>query len=278
MRSGVFGAVTVVGATKRGVSHIPNGILQGINDRANEEELRVLIGESFYEDDDKASVEPVALKELITDGLLVHYYIDITDKIKAQVEEYRLPFVWLNAVYEENAVRPDDFYAGKNAVEKLVNLGHKRIAYVSYHGKRHYSIKERYKGTLKAFENEMIENFSTQFTDSYTTGTCFEDACKLLIEDRPTAVICYEVAEAIAICAAADKLGLSIPDDLSILVFHQEVARATMGRCLSTYVVPFNTVGTQAMDMLVKRISTGKSYESVQVPFEFVDDGSLKEL
>ncbi|MDA3798566.1 MAG: LacI family DNA-binding transcriptional regulator [Kiritimatiellae bacterium] len=275
MRSGIFGAVTVVGATERGVSHIPSGILQGINNKANEEDLRVLLGECFYEDADRSSVEPVALKELITDGLLVHYYIDITERIKAQVEEYRLPFVWLNAGYETNSVRPDDFSAGKDAVERLIALGHKRIAYVSYHGKRHYSIKERYKGALKAIEDVMIENFSTQFTDSYTTGTCFEDACKLLAVECPTAVICHEVAEAIAICAAADKFELSIPEDLSVVVFHQEVARATMGQCLSTYVVPFQSVGIQAIDMIVKRISTGKSYESVKIPFEFVDDGSL---
>jgi DNA-binding LacI/PurR family transcriptional regulator len=277
MRSGVFNTVTVVGATERGVSHIPHGIFQGINDKSNENGLKVLLGEGFY--NEKKDFEPEALKELITDGLLIHYYIGITDRIKSRVESYHLPFIWLNAAYDKNAVRPDDFEAGKSAAEKLAELGHEKIAYVSYHGDRHYSIKERYEGALSVFKNFKRVNFTEQFTDSYSEGVCEKDAYELLSsENVPTAVICYETAEAIAICSAAAALGLSVPEDLSVVVFHAEAARAYIGKRLSTYVVPFQKVGEEALDMLVKRIATGKSYDSVKVPFEYVDDGSLKKL
>lgn len=277
MRSGVFKTVTVVGSTERGISHIPHGILQGIHNRSTKDELKVLLGEGFYLDEDNGAIEPAALKELITDGLLIHYYIDITDEIRTQVEKYCLPYVWLNSMDRFNAVRPDDFQAGKDACQRFLELGHKRLAYVSYHGDRHYSIKERYLGAVKAFENTEIESFQTQFTDSYTEGTCLDDAYALLSSDNhPTAVICYETQEAIAVYNAALALGLRIPEDLSVVVFHEEAARTVMGQKLSTYLVPFVEVGEYALDMLIKRIATGESFTSVKIPFEFLDDGSVK--
>ncbi len=280
MRSGIFNTVTVVGATERGITHIPLGILQGIHNKSNMGDgLKILVGEGFYQNEENKSIEPAALKELITDGLLIHYYIDITDTMRKQVERYHLPYVWLNAVDKKNAVRPDDFQAGKDACVRLLEYGHKRIAYVSYHGNRHYSIKERYRGAVEAFENTQVESFQTQFTDSYTTGTCYEDAYKLLSSDgAPTAVICYETEEAIAICTAAEVLGLSVPEDLSVVVFHDEGARAYMGRKLSTYVVPFPEIGEKALEMLMDRISTGESYDSIKIPFSFFDDGSIAKV
>jgi len=74
-------------------------------------------------------------------------------------------------------------------------------------------------------------------------------------EQRPTAVIAYELAEAMATVHAAHLLGIRIPEDLSVILFHN---------CRDArYFLPFHTVsnmmtevGIESIRMLLKKIET----------------------
>ena len=72
-------------------------------------------------------------------------------------------------------------------------------------------------------------------------------------DDRPTAVIAYELAEAMAVVRAAYVLRLRIPEDLSLIQFHHGVD--------DRFFVPIHTVsnameqvGRKAVDMLLEKI------------------------
>jgi len=73
--------------------------------------------------------------------------------------------------------------------------------------------------------------------------------------NRPTAVVTYEISEAMAIYHAARLHGLNVPSDLSILTFHWGID--------SRLCVPFTTVtnaiddvGRAAVKMLLEKIET----------------------
>src|SRR5262249_42097214 len=77
-------------------------------------------------------------------------------------------------------------------------------------------------------------------------------------DDRPTAVVAYELEEAMAVVHAAPLLGLRIPEDLSIILFHNRIE--------ARYFLPFQTignmmeeVGTQAIDLLLDKIKEPES-------------------
>src|SRR5207248_2600873 len=124
---------------------------------------------------------------------------------------------------------PDDSRGGRMATEFLLRLGHERIAYVDTDERenKHYSKEDRRAG----YEQAMISAgktarvhllpFHWQEAGQPTVDQRVESARTLLArEDRPTAVVAYELTEAITVVRAAYTLGLRIPEDLSLIQFH----------------------------------------------------------
>jgi DNA-binding LacI/PurR family transcriptional regulator len=86
-------------------------------------------------------------------------------------------------------------------------------------------------------------------------------------DDRPTAIVAQSDVLALAVLRAADKLGLSVPDDLSVVGF-DGVDLPLAGRAsLTTVVQPFREKGTVAGDLVFRRLDGGPP-ESVQLPVE----------
>jgi LacI family transcriptional regulator len=99
------------------------------------------------------------------------------------------------------------------------------------------------------------------------------DSARLLLshENRPTAVVAYEQAEAMAVVQAAHLLGLQIPRDLSLVQFHHGID--------FRFFIPIQTVsnvmqevGKQAVEMLLEKISNPQSSLPAQaVPMEMLE-------
>ena len=94
--------------------------------------------------------------------------------------------------------------------------------------------------------------------------------------DRPTAVIAYELAEAMAVVHAAPHLGLQIPGDLSIIQFHHWID--------DRFFLPFHTVynamaevGAGAVGMLIEKIENPEiALPARVVPVRLLDGATCR--
>ena len=277
IRTGKFGNVALLGSAEEGPGYLPRLLLSGAQQVAQENDICVMVSEHSREEFETQDFEPRVLSQWSTDGILINNQQEISDRLFEQVKAYKLPAVWLNVKLKANCVRPDDMAAGHRAATMLMDAGHKHIGYISHHGERHYSIEDRGEGVAKAVTDAGLKLTFNKHYDGFSICLGMENVMQWMDSpNRPTAVVCYEQQEAVSVYAAAMKLGLRIPEDLSIVSFGSSPCRIATGLPISTLVVPFEQVGRAAMAMLLDWIDTGEEEnEPVALPFEYDEAGSI---
>lgn len=115
-------------------------------------------------------------------------------------------------------IKTNDACGAKLAGEHLARLGHKKIAHI--HGPESFaSTHQRRAGFRKGLEKHDIE-LKPEFTieGAYTYASGVDCAKRLLrLADRPTAIFAGNDEMAMGVYSAAQDLGLSIPEDLSVV-------------------------------------------------------------
>lgn len=204
---------------------------------------------------------PKLMKELVADGLIINYVrnrkraAELTDL----ADHYRLPIVWTNDKKEFDAVYPDDFAAGQAAAENLLALGHRRIAFFRLDAEQHFSTTDRYQGYARVLQSAGLSPRLMALDPSMSLSEHIQTTGRnLAADDRPTALIAYEMRETNVALFAAMQQGLKVPQDLSIIAFSDFAAEA-VGLPIRTIQTPFSEVGRQAVRMLARKIADGGS-------------------
>ena len=141
------------------------------------------------------------------------------------------------------------------AMEHLINLGHRRIGHITGRLDLVSALRrlQGYRDGLAMAGIPYDENL-VQVSD-YTTDTAFECACRLFnLADPPTAIFASNDMSAIGIYRAAKMAGLRIPEDLSVIGFDNLSETATLSPALTTIDQFLTDMGTIAVDMVVKLI------------------------
>ncbi len=121
-----------------------------------------------------------------------------------------------------SSVRIDDGLAARTAVEHLIGLGHRRIAYVGGTLEHEYDARtplRRLQGYRAAMESAGLEVTTEDELDGLFTvrGGLVAGTRLLSREARPTAVFAASDEMAIGVLHAARQLGLRVPDDVSVV-------------------------------------------------------------
>jgi DNA-binding LacI/PurR family transcriptional regulator len=121
-----------------------------------------------------------------------------------------------------NRVVVDDVEGGYIATKHLIDLGHRRIGYISDPLENPFNFTSslfRYRGYIRALKEAGIA-FRSDYHGQGEHGR-FE-ACRLALNmlslpDRPTAIFAASDTQAMGVMEAARDLNLQIPEDLSIV-------------------------------------------------------------
>lgn len=133
-----------------------------------------------------------------------------------------IPTVLIDGYHPEMCcVFPDDIQGGRIATSHLIELGHRKIAYLSDHLKTpfHPSMRLRYQGYRETLNCEHI-TFEPRYQIEGDRGRINARAMarKLLtMEDPPTAIFAACDTQAIGVIDVAAELGTRIPEDLSVI-------------------------------------------------------------
>lgn len=152
---------------------------------------------------------------------------------------YELPMVIVNnegASASQSIVSNDDVYGTRLATRHLAELGHRRIAYIGISGGGRTNL-EREKG----FRDEMAQQGLPVDERLIVCGAAempaegYKAASQLLfVQDRPTAVLCYNDYMTIGVYSALFNAGLKIPQDISVVGFDDIDISAYLTPALTT--------------------------------------------
>jgi DNA-binding LacI/PurR family transcriptional regulator len=146
----------------------------------------------------------------------------------------------------------DDVAGGRLATEHLISLGHRRIGFVGDmpFGKAPFDLgfvssTHRLRGYRQALAAAGISAEADLIRrGSHDTATAAEHAARLLKSpDPPSAIFAASDTQAIGVLSAADRLGVLVPRELSVIGFDDIESAAFLG--LSTVRQPLELSGAE---------------------------------
>jgi len=197
-----------------------------------------------------------ALRRFSADGLIISYIFEMPSPLPGLLERFGIPAIWLNTRREVDCVYPEDLGAARSVTERLLELGHRRIAYVDQCPNLHYSSADRLSGYEAAMNAAHLPPMrwlgpALGETDWLSPGnwqsrtlSWFDDTA-----ETPTAAVCYDPGRASALYAAALRKGLRVPEDISIVTF-DEAPYDAMGVTIATSLIPAREIGRRAIEEL----------------------------
>jgi LacI family transcriptional regulator/LacI family repressor for deo operon, udp, cdd, tsx, nupC, and nupG len=156
------------------------------------------------------------------------------------------------------SVRIDDFHGAQTAVRHLIELGHRRIAYIGDRFGLQSNVERLagYRATLKA---AALSAAPELWIDGESGPEGGGKAMSLLMElpQRPTAVFCYNDRQALGALRSAREHGLRVPADVSIVGYDDLFLASYTDPPLTTIQQPKHEMGRNAMEILLELLSGG---------------------
>lgn len=207
------------------------------------------------------------IKQLLTrsslDGLILTPPLCDREELLEILNQNKMPYVRIapNTRLEGGGyVYMDDYRAAYEMTSHLIALGHKKIAFIKGHP-GHGSSALRYKGYCDALSTHQLffdASFIEQGYFSYRSG--MDCAERLLVKtNRPTAVFAADDDMAAGVEAVAHKLGIGIPQALSVVGFDDSAIARLIWPQLTTIRQPVVEMAEAAVRMLIERISCAKT-------------------
>lgn len=206
----------------------------------------------------------------------IFLYSDLDDKLIDYIYENKHTFVMIGKptrmINETLCVDTDNVQAASEAVNYLVALGHKKIAYIGTDDKKVFSY-DRKMGYVQAMANNQLEikdNYLLTMSSSLSYDT--EEILNVLKSpDHPTAFIVCDDIFAITLDRLIRQAGLSVPEDISILSFNNSIFSRLMEPPLTSFDINSMQLGVEAANQLIKHIETPNLYATkIIVPYFLV--------
>jgi LacI family transcriptional regulator len=167
----------------------------------------------------------------------------------------------------------DDFQGGYLLTRHLIQLGHERIASITYTGDVvGYSMRfEGYKAALTEAGLPLDERLIVEAEPEVAAG---EAAGLELLRraNRPTAIFAHNDRVALGVLSAARKAGLRTPHDVSVVGFDNLIESAFFSPPLTTINSPKQQMGETAVRLLFEFIET---QQEVHIPQTLTLDVTL---
>lgn len=231
------------------------GVQQGATLRCRESGYHLVV-ESLHNDapDLKQQVERM-ISALRPDGMILTPPLCDNIQVLNALQESGTPCVLISPAKDVGdipSVRMNDAKASEEITNLLISLGHRNIAFIKGPADQAASAL-RYKGYAHAMKTHGITiDKDLVYTGDFTFATGVEGAHQVLSRRiRPTAVFASNDYMALGVLAAAQRLGLSVPGDLSIAGFDDSSAAGLVWPPLTTVRQPMFEMARMAVDMLI---------------------------
>lgn len=262
-------------------SMLASDILNGIENVAHGMKYSVIVSHT-YSSTQKTLDYLKLLHEKRVDGIIFTSEIFRKEYFE-YIKQMDIPVILLltsSEEYEVASIKIDDYSAAFAATEYLISKGHKEIGMLIGDNSNTVTSQPRVNGFKKALLKNQIS-----FSDNrivYTNNYKYEDgkqSFKVLKTKFPEMTALFAGSDEIAVGAisASNEIGISIPDDLSIIGFDNlKISEMTVPP-LTTIKQPIVNMGSKAMKMLIDLIKQNNMQtEKIVIPHEIIERASVK--
>lgn len=209
------------------------------------------------------------------DGVVL-LYSKVEDRVIAYLRERDFPFVVIGKPFKDDEnisyVDNDNFKAGKEVTEHLIQLGHDRIGFIGGNLDLVVTV-ERLLGYEKALRNSGISLIDEYIVNDEFLRESGQDAVKVLLslEKPPTAMVVADDLMALGVLNKLDEMGISVPEDISIVSFNNVLIAEMARPPLTSVDINIFDLGYQATKSLIQKIENpGEPIKRIIVPFKIV--------
>ena len=224
---------------------------------------------------------PRMIKEKNVDGVILmgHMKREFIDMLNQR----GIPMVMIDNYFEGTPIKyviADNINGAYQAVNYLINTGHKKIAYLAV-SKERYSFKEREKGYRKALGEKGIavdERFILYGPEQGDEQDYSWMKKVFDYEEKPDALfLCNDVNAVLALNMLND-MGIKVPDDISVVGFDNIDLTQHFIPSITTVDIPKDLMGKKAVEILMNILTKKKEgIENIIIPTELVIRNSTKE-
>jgi DNA-binding LacI/PurR family transcriptional regulator len=211
-------------------------------------------------EDEIAVADVEALLEHRIAGIVSLAFTARTPQLDASLRQANVPIVFLGLSERwADSVGPQDHAGARVAVEHLLELGHRRVAYVRTPLVEHSGDRARYAGYRAALRKAGVPTLpaiawepGSETVKVGRRAISLSDA--LRGSERPTALFVSNDIAAIAMIEACERVGAAVPGALSVVGF-DDIAIAGLKRIsLTTVAQPLEFQAEVAVRLLLERI------------------------
>ena len=247
-------------------------VVRGMQDQLKENNFISLIVNSDWDvEQEQAAIESLLSRPV--DGIIFVEYSHLTSS--EALTNANKPGVFVHRLFGtpiNNSVVPDDVYGACLAVEHLIHLGHRSIAYICGLENWHNSKKrlEGYKQTLEKHGIALVEEW-IQPGDWEVEGGYKGAQSLLQLSNRPTAIFAANDLMALGVIYAIQDAGLSVPEDIAVVGYDNREFAGVVRPGITTVVMPVYEMGKIAAEILLQQIADDtRESDEVKVKGELV--------
>ncbi|MBR4573325.1 MAG: LacI family DNA-binding transcriptional regulator [Lachnospiraceae bacterium] len=215
------------------------------------------------------------------DGVVIAC-VDFDDRDVLDLVNSDLPVVTIDHVFDNRiSVVSDNIGGMRSLIEYIHSLGHERIAYI-------YGDDTAVTRNRVASYYNTLRDLGIEADDSYTFASAYRNpklAAKyteelLAMKKRPTCILYPDDYSAIGGLNAIEAVGLTVPDDISVVGYDGLYVSQIIHPKLTTYEQNSEEIGRIAAKSLIRLIRDRKStlIEKILVPGKIIEGGSVKKI
>ncbi|MCJ2377927.1 HTH-type transcriptional repressor PurR [Vibrio sp. ZSDZ34] len=223
------------------------------------------------------------LAEKRVDGMLV-MCSDLTEELLQMLEKHSdIPKVimdWGPESSQADKIIDNSEEGGYLATKYLISKGHTDIACLSGHYEKAVC-KERIIGYKRALAEAGLEMKEDRILEgNFECDTAVIAANRIAaMEDRPTAVFCFNDTMALGLMSRLQQLGVRVPEDVSVIGYDNIELAEYFSPPLTTIHQPKRRVGKNAFEILLERIKDkGHEKRIFEMHPEIIERHSVKDI
>ena len=215
------------------------------------------------------------IEQVRPDGIILAAPLSNMPKIVRAIEATGTPMVRISPG-KKNGGKPkvatNDWTVSAEMTRYLASLGHERIAFIKGNVK-HHAVANRFRGYCEGLEQSGIKYSNELVIEGDNSLGSGEAAAEKLLtrKHRPTAIFAANDDMAAGVVRAADRLGITIPDELSVAGCDDTSLAQQVYPALTTIRQPLREMAEAATRSIIRKITAGTfDDDSIIVPSSIV--------
>lgn len=183
-----------------------------------------------------------------------------TDALRQLLAAQRIPFINVGVYHPDKpyaSVGPNNEMAAWRACDYLISLGHRDIGMVAAMSLHNDRAAARVAGVKRALKDHGLKMRPECLVEvPYRLDDARQAGRKLVtLKKRPTALVCGNDVLAYGVLLEAERRGLHVPNDLSVIGFDDLEWSRHLRPSLSTMHLPIDEAWTRAGEYLVRTLA-----------------------